>query len=125
MTLQPFDKDKHILVVRDAATGKHTHVAFGSIVQQVAQAAPVSVDLSAITKRIEDLERTPGTGAPSDLLHAINDLSAKLAHILDRLNQLEQQHHDHGHDYKLADKDIAEIASRVLSSVLEQTRRAA
>lgn len=118
-----FDPTQHILVVRDATSGRHVHVAWVDVLQQIA-ATPqaTTLDLAPIIARIEAMERRPESPLVADtgLSQSVADASAALANIAARLNKLEAAYSTHEHDYKLADDQLKVIAS----AVLDQIRRA-
>ena len=54
-----FDPKQHILVVRDATTGRHVHVAWDDVLNQLAEAPaqPIRVDLAPIMARLDAIEQ--------------------------------------------------------------------
>lgn len=146
MTHEAFDPAQHIMVVRDAKTGRHVHVTWSSVLQQIA-AAPAPADLSPLANRIAAIEAKAATApAPaidlgpltarvamlearpipetpdvSGLVAAVTDAAAQLAMLADRLAKLEARHETHEHHYQFTADQLSTIAS----AVLEQARRAA
>jgi hypothetical protein len=151
MTHEAFDPAHHIMVVRDAKTGRHVHVTWSSVLQQMAAAPAAPVDLSPLANRIAALEaREASTPAPapapvvdlgpiaarvamlearpipeptdiSGLAAAVDDAAVQLAMLADRLAKLEARHETHEHNYQFT----AEQLSTIASAVLEHARRAA
>lgn len=101
-----FDPAQHILVVRDKDSGKHQHVKFSDVIQQVQIAAAVPAPAATVTE-------------PA-LVRAISDAATAIARLADRIAKLEADYVQHSHDYRLSEDQLQVIAS----AVLEQIRRA-
>lgn len=119
-SLQAFDPERHILVVRDKDTGRHVHVAWRDVLVQLSAApAPIqvaapAVDLTPLLRRLEALEGLPRADS---MAGAVSDAAAQLAGIAHRITALERRHDTHEHHYNLTAQQVESIVAAVVAQM--------
>lgn len=109
-----FDPAQHILVVRDKDTGKHIHVSYQDVIDQIKSAPSPGVDVAPILERLALLEQRPSV---ESIAGAVSSAAASLAVLSDRLSKLEAEYRSHSHDYKLSEQQLQVIASAVMAEL--------
>lgn len=118
-TTARFDPEKHILVVRDATTGKHVHVVWADVLRQLS-VAPPTTDLSGIEARITSLEQRPASQSVMPPDPRIGRMEGNIQALASAVADAARTLASHQHDYTLSEEHVRSIVELVAARVLQE-----